>query len=138
MSELSKYTFLPWLRRGIANQISNTVGQRATIDVSLKIGGARKDGSAVDEDIVKPVQIYGPGDVIGIDSKNIIRTEPKHYITNFEPNYLAFIDFYDEDLPWRYSPDQPQNHRLQPWMALLVLTDEEFKNAPAKPGQPLA
>lgn len=95
------------------------------------------DGAAVDETVTKNVQIYGPGDVVGIDKKNIIRTEPRHYITNFEPNYVAFIDFYDEDLPWRYSPDQPQNHRLQPWMALIVLTDEEFNEAPAGPDQPL-
>ncbi|MEM7572030.1 MAG: hypothetical protein AAF433_03975 [Bacteroidota bacterium] len=139
MNEQTKYSFLPWLRRGIANNISGAEGQRATIPVSLKIGGKNKAGDDLNLPLItRDVQVYGPGDVIGLDKKNIIRTEPKHWITNFEPNYLAFIDFYDEDLPWRYSPAQPVGHRLQPWMALIILTEEEFDDAPLKPEQPLA
>ena len=34
----------------------------------------------------------------------VVRTEPLNRITNFEPNYLAFIEFYDEDFLWRYTP----------------------------------
>lgn len=139
MNEQTKYSFLPWLRRGIANNITGVTGQRATIPVSLQIGGNNLEGDALSvPPITRDIQVYGPGDVVGIDKKNIIRTEPKHWITNFEPNYLAFIDFYDEDLPWRYTPAQPVGHRLQPWMALIILTEEEFEDAPLKPEQPLA
>ena len=34
----------------------------------------------------------------------MIRTEPRAGISDFEPNYLAAIDLYDEDFLWRYSP----------------------------------
>ena len=48
--------------------------------------------------------------------------EPAHWVTNFEPNYLAAIEFYDEDFPWRYTPAAPDGRRLLPWLALVVLT----------------
>ncbi len=137
MSELTTYSFLPWLRRGIANNIAGRQGARATVPVSLRIDGIAPDNSALNRQVDRDVQLYGPGDVIGLDKKNIIRTEPRHYITNFEPNYLAFVDLYDEDLPWRYSPASPQGQRLQPWLALIILREDEFEDAPQRPGQPL-
>jgi hypothetical protein len=59
-------------------------------------------------------------------------------VTDFESNYLAAIDFYDEDFPWRYSPLTPDGgtHRLSPWLVLVVLTDGEFTRNTA-PGRPL-
>ena len=44
-------------------------------------------------------------------------------MTNFEPNYLAFIEFYDEDFLWRYTPARANDARLRPWLALLVLEE---------------
>ncbi len=40
---------------------------------------------------------------------------------NFEPNYLAFVEFFDEDFVWRYTPARPNGEKLRPWLALLVL-----------------
>src|SRR5207244_1896431 len=57
-----------------------------------------------------------------------VRTEPHDWISNFEPNYLPYVDFYDEDFPWRYTPAAPDASglRLRPWITLLVLRDGEF------------
>ncbi|THD66446.1 hypothetical protein E7Z59_11610 [Robertkochia marina] len=130
MSEIATYTFLPWLRDGIANQITGQSGSRATIPVNLEIHGEQINGSGnITRTISKEIQIYGPGDITGIDSKAIIKVEPRNGITNFEPNYLPYIDFYEEDLPWRYSPmSNPGNHRLLPWLALVVLKEGEFSD----------
>src|SRR5207253_2223289 len=47
------------------------------------------------------------------------------------------IDFLDGDFPWRYSPVTPdrQAHRLPPWIALVLLKDDEFtrNNTPGRP-----
>ena len=51
----------------------------------------------------------------------VVRTEPRNWISNFEPNYLAFVEFYDEDFLWRYTPARPNGEKLSPWLALLVL-----------------
>ena len=128
---LSSYSFLPWLRLGISNQIESDdldtdVKLRAPIDVNLTI---QADGSDVATDVVKKIGLYGPGDIVGIDSKIIIKTEPNNWITNFEPNYLASIDFYEEDFPWRYTPARPDSDdRLRPWLTLVVLKEDEFTN----------
>jgi hypothetical protein len=134
---IARYTFLPWLRRGLGNRIQAGAGagsSRATLTVSLT---AKSDAA---QTAVPPVtvRLVGPGDIVGVHARQVIRTEPRALVTDFEPNYLAAIDFYDEDFPWRYSPVAVDGgtHRLLPWIALVVLKDEEFKRATA-PGRPL-
>ena len=60
-------------------------------------------------------------------------------MTNFEPNYLPYIEFYDEDFPWRYTPAAPDLglHRLRPWLALIVLEEDEFRDAAVVSSRPL-
>jgi hypothetical protein len=72
------------------------------------------------------VQLYGPGDVVGIDPRHAIRTEPREFSTNFEPNYLCAIEFDAPDFPWLFTPAAPNGNRLRPWVALIVLADGEF------------
>ena len=71
----------------------------------MKINADLLDGSASSrERAARRSQLYGPGDIIGIDRNAIVRTEPRNLVTNFETNYLPFVEFYDEDFPWRYTP----------------------------------
>ncbi|RAY12576.1 hypothetical protein DPM19_23525 [Actinomadura craniellae] len=124
------YSFLPWLRTGIATKITADPGtaDRASITVTLRLTGeAIAGGQLPPRDVEQQVQIYGPGDVIGVDPRAISRTEPAPWVTNVEPNYLAHLEFYDEDFPWRYSPAVPDGttRRLAPWLALVVLAAGE-------------
>jgi hypothetical protein len=143
MSEpiVATYSFLPWLRQGIANTIAGTEGARATITVNLKLDGEPVDGGKKIDPLTvkKDVQLFGPGDVVGIESRAFFKTEPHNWITNFEPNYLPYIDFYDEDFPWRYTPAAPDvaKSRLQPWIMLVVLKDaqEEGKDKEFEDGK---
>jgi hypothetical protein len=145
--DLGTYSFLPWLRLGLANEITAAdldanVLTRATMPVSLTVTGKAVHGGA---DVTSPpvdrdVALYGPGDVVGVDARAIVKKEPRDHITNFESNYFPYIEFYDEDFPWRYTPAAPDKvrHRLRPWLALVVLTEEEFADAALASGQPLA
>ncbi len=135
------YSFLSWLRRGLATLITQPAAgaARATVTVKLKLDGtAISGGGTTTLPVQHDVALYGPGDVIGVDSRAIVRTDPRNWITNFEPNYLPFIEFYDEDFPWRYSPDvvDPATGRLRPWLALFVLADDEFTDNGTLPGRP--
>jgi hypothetical protein len=143
----STYSFLPWVREGIANEIrgnevaagNNVISDklRATLGISFDIAGSRLN-DPVSGTISKTIALYGPGDIIGIDSRAIIKTDPRDRITNFESNYLASIDFYDEYLPWRYSPDIPdENGRLRPWLALVVLEEGKFDDGKDMTNRPL-
>lgn len=137
-TELGTYSFLPWLRHGLANTLQVGGGMpRATISVSLALDADAIGGGTQTLPIQKNVQLYGPGDIVGIDSRAIIRTEPRPWITNFEPNYLPCIDFYEEDFPWRYTPELPSGHRLRPWIMLVVLKEDEFEEGPVAKDRPL-
>ncbi|QIG49954.1 hypothetical protein G5V57_20830 [Nordella sp. HKS 07] len=127
------YTFLSWAREGLANRITapdpNPAAQtRAEIDVALTLTSHGLDGSDTPHPVSRAVQLYGPGDILGLDARTVVRTEPRDWITNFEPNYVAAIEFYDETLPWRYTPAAPDaaGVRLRPWMMLIVLAEDEF------------
>lgn len=128
--EIGTYSFLPWLRQGLANNIQTPAGPEArrgqiTVAVNVIGKGLTEPGS---HPFDKKLELYGPGDIIGIDPKVIVKTEPRNWITNFEPNYLPYIEFYDEDFPWRYTPSAPNGDRLIPWLTLVVLTENEFED----------
>jgi hypothetical protein len=142
---IGAYSYLPWLRRGIANTITAQDGApgpapRATIPVDLRITASLVPGGTTTLDIHRDVALFGPGDIVGLDPRAIVRAEPRPWVTDFEPNYLPFVEFYDEDLPWRYTPAAPiaASRRLRPWLALVVLAEDEFVEAEgAAPGGPL-
>ena len=137
-NKIACYSFLPWLRQGIANNIGeggeNGVAsgpQRARISLDLEISTDTGATTVVPDNIV---ELVGPGDIIGISNRAIIRTEPLNWITDFEPNYFPLIEFYDEDFPWRYTPLLAAGHRLRPWIALVSLKETEFEESEAIDG----
>jgi hypothetical protein len=138
------YSFLPWLRQGLANQITSadfdeSVIVRAQVRVDLELAGNKVGGGVETVAVSRDVALFGPGDIQGIESRAIVRTEPRNWATNFEPNYLAHIEFYDEDFPWRYTPAAPDLglSRLRPWIALIVLRDDEFTEGTDSRNRPL-
>ncbi len=125
-----KYQFLSWSRRGIARSIieKDTLGtaegnaiERAQIPLSVTINGSDTHNQQFD--------LISPTDVTGVQSSMIVRTEPLNGIPDFEPNLIPYVEFYDEDFPWRYTPASPagavETH-LRPWLALIVLKENEF------------
>lgn len=141
MATLPSYAFLPWARQGVSAQISepDTMGtgdgtavERASLHAELDITFKDLDNNGQTTTIEKDIQIVGPGDVLNLNARAIVRTEPKHGITNYEDNGLPYIEFYEEDFLWRYSPAAAINQngnqtKLRPWLALVVLKDDEYK-----------
>ena len=126
---LGRYHFLAWTRRGIEASLNtqDTGGQldaRATLGVQLTLSA--NGATAGSQPSTMNVQLYGPGDVIGIDPRHIVRTEPRDSTTNYEPNYLCGIDFDAADFPWLFTPAAPNGDRLRPWLVLIALKDGEF------------
>ena len=125
--EVARYQFHSWARKGIATRISagddlgassDATLERAEVNVGVTLNSAAHQ---------KGFALIGAADIVGINPKMIVRTEPRDWITDFEPNYLAFVEFYDEDFPWRYTPAAPVGSKLRPWLFLLVLAEDEFE-----------
>ncbi len=130
--EIARYQFHSWARKGIAGNIieGDDLGaggaatvERAEVPVQVSLNGAG---------LAKNFALIGPGDITGINHDMIVRVEPLNWITDFEPNYLSFIEFYDEDFAWRYTPAAPQGSKLRPWVFLLVLKEDEFDRSKRK------
>lgn len=143
MSDLGQLTFLPFLRRGLAAAVTGQTSAGAPAEggkrarpgfvVDLTVGGSATT-------ITKTVDLLGPGDVVGLRRDLIIRTDPAPGTGDFEPGYLPSVELFDEDLPWRYTPEAPSGDRLRPWLALVVLrsgqeSPEFVRTSP--PGSPL-
>ena len=139
-TSLGQYHFLAWSRQGIAATLANpdyggALPARPAAVAALTV--TAQGGTAVSEQ-VPPVslQTFGPGDVIGIDPRHVVRTEPRDSTTNFEPNYLAGIEFDTPDFPWLFTPAAPAGDRIRPWLVLIALKLSEYSVVPGAP-QPL-
>jgi len=133
------YQFLPWVRRGLAVALDtednlgagNALPARGAASIGVKLAGPHA-GEAI-----APLQmrLHGPGDVIGIDTRLVVRTDPKPNATNFEPNYLAIIDFDPPDFAWMLTPAKAQGaRRLRPWLVLVVLDADKVARPAMAPG----
>ena len=84
-----------------------------------------------------PLRLFGPGDVLGIDPRAVIRCEPPHGTGDFEPNLLAAIEFDEPDFPWLFTPAAAGSQgRLRPWLCLVVVKRDEATLSAAS-GRPL-
>ncbi len=117
---IARYSFLPWSRQGIASLISDpdpldsALGARVSLPVRLRLNDAH------DVDIT--LRLFGPGDVLGIDPNQIVRTEPRDQTKDFIPNYLPAVQLARPDLPWLFTPAAAaEQDRLRPWIVLVVV-----------------
>ena len=122
MNELkASFAFLPWIRRGL----SVTGGGGATVDGRLTIIVEPTFGPG--RQVPVALKLAGAGEVTGLDQRVVIRSWPPANVHDAEPNYFPMVEFDQCDLPWRYTPAAaPDDERLQPWLCLIVLKDEEI------------
>ena len=137
---LGRYHFLAWSRQGLAATIGNpdyggSLPARASVTAELTVSAQGPAPSSAQTPMVT-VQAFGPGDVLGIDPRHVVRTEPRDSTPNFEPNYLAGIEFDTPDFPWLFTPAAPAGDRVRPWLALIALKQSEFDPVKGAP-QPL-
>jgi len=129
---LATYSFLSWLREGVGTAIapaqppSTDVPGRAAVNVAFDVNGDHVDVG---------LHLYGPGDVVGIDPRLVVRTVPHHQSTDFEPNYFPAIEFAPPGLPWLFTPLPAAGEQLLPWICLVVVRKQDgvaFEAADAK------
>jgi hypothetical protein len=102
----AQFTFASMIHRGFLADAN------ASLEVKVTVAGK--------EPIVQPVPMMTSGDVIGIPSRQVIRTTPVNGVLDAEPNYLAAIEFDAPDLPWMFSR-KPATGPVLPWITLAVI-----------------
>jgi hypothetical protein len=131
------YRFLPWARQGLAGAVTAAAGGRATVSVKLKVAREDLKAQSSDEEVSVDLQLYGPGDIVGIDGRQIIRRDPAPLTTLFESSYFPAVEFDLPYYPWVFTPDStPADDRLRPWICLVVVRRDAAK-VMRDPGRPL-
>jgi hypothetical protein len=134
---MSTYHFLPWVRSGLTTLIQtpplgrddiapNSPGY-VTLPVTIKLN----DTAVGMPTGVKPPRLYGPGDVIGIEAREIIRTGPLDLTPDYKPERFAFIELDHPDFPWLLTPGSPDPKEcLRPWLILIVVEKSQATITP--------
>lgn len=131
----NKLYILPYLRKGLSSFISSEDysqydNERAKIDVQLNLRVKKGEERIGNENIKKDdVELVGPIDIKKVNKSAISHIYPAPSTTQrYNAAYMPFIEFYEEDFPWRYTPlvADDQNKTLVPWLMLVAVTEDEF------------
>ncbi|MCW5801494.1 MAG: hypothetical protein KIT31_03840 [Deltaproteobacteria bacterium] len=129
------FRFLSWVRRGAATQIqvqdTAAGAARALIPVEVAFNAGAHVASL-------GLTLQGPGDVIAVDPRAVVRAWPPPGTLDAEPNYFPLVELDQVDLPWRYTPRAAHSTgRLRPWLSLIVLRDDEHTYEGPRAERPL-
>lgn len=144
MSDNNQYFFYPYLRKGLNSHISEIdklgaaasgeARSRGTVKMAVELKLAKGGGSPTRKTYEKVFELFGPGDVSGISESAVMQTVPSDGDNGYCNDYLAAIEFFEEDLPWRYTPFAANQERLRPWLSLILCKDDEFTEETAGSG----
>src|SRR5258708_6026393 len=122
---MAQLTFIPWTRSGAGGALrpSSSVTNRPNFDVSFVVRKTFDDGTRNDlAPMNVPMTMLGPGDVVGIKSTQVIRTDPTDGAAGIETTIFPTIEFAEPSLPWMFTPaTENANNQLQPWICLVVV-----------------
>jgi hypothetical protein len=115
--------FLPWVRQGTAAGIvapdSLTANQPAKASMTVTVKLAEFAVGA-------PIELYGPADVTAIDPRQVVRTEPRPFTSDYPYNLFPAIEFDRPDFPWLLTPAKAgANEKLRPWLCLIVVKKQD-------------
>jgi hypothetical protein len=143
------YRFMSFVREGMSGVVStvDTLGKGApipavaSVDITVPVTGADfQDASQPKPDTVATthVTVQGPGDVIGLNSHQVIRTFPPAGVTNAETTMFPLVEFDRPDLPWMFTPaKETAAQRLRPWLCLVVVRAQPGVTLGPLPDKPL-
>lgn len=125
-----KLFFLPFVREGFTASAAGTL--QARVQVSLQLDAAGN----TPRDVGRELPLLGPGDVLGLDPRQVLRMTPTAGTQDAEPEFFPAIEFDSPDLPWTYSPIASTGPRARPWLVLIVIeAKEDVSILPGSRGQ---
>ena len=114
-------TFLPWLRRGLAQALtapgplSGPIPRGPAITASVDV---------LDAHATRDVRLHGPDRVTGLAPGQVLRSEPRPDSVEVETTLFPYVEVAAPDLPWLYTPAAPGPKGLRPWLVLVVVREQ--------------
>ncbi len=139
-------TFVSSLQRGMSVGLADVDSVSVPAHMARAVVNLQLTFSPIEKAIVD-LSLVGPGDIVGLDTRTIVRTYPRPNDNDAEFEHFAMVEFDQADLPWRYTPAKPagsaanKTDKLRPWLTLIVLVEgDELASddyTPASPKQKL-
>ena len=133
MNNEQSYLF-PWVRKGVSAKIAETdnlgqgtgsIVERPFVQLALNLESTTvKQKEKVSSTEVQNLSIVGPGDVLTVSSNSVMNFYPPSGNKGFSTEHDPYIEFWEPDFAWRYTPASPQKNgkseKLRPWLALVT------------------
>ena len=122
MTQPGKLQFKAWQRSILFDAATDTNQGRLSSSLNLELSDEHGNNelAKVDFDLVTA------GDVAALKANAIKHLAPAPYSQDAESTKFVHIEFWEKDLPWRYTPHENHSTTLRPWMVLLVGTGDEI------------
>lgn len=128
---LETLTFVPYVLSGLAAALTPPAGSavrgRTTVTVPVA------DDAGGSDAVSRTVEVQGPGDVLGLDLRQVVRRYPTPGTVDAEETCHPHIELDRPELPWAFSAQAPGD-TMRPWLALVVLQEREVTWLPRGQG----
>ncbi|MBR5063096.1 MAG: hypothetical protein IKX05_00110, partial [Bacteroidales bacterium] len=135
----NRVLILPNLRKGLSRMVKAGLkdpdGLRTGFRIDVKITGHSAGGPegsgyvSVGGDnapsLSREFYLAGPVDVRSINADAIALAMPADKSKGYSCDYMPYLEFHEEDFPWRYTP-LPSSDKLVPWILLLACKEGEY------------
>lgn len=118
----AKLTFHSWQRSTLFDRA--TAGPRLTGSLALTMRDTATGQEATGDN---RFTLLAAADIAGLNPSAIKHMAPAPLTTGAEITKFAHVDFWEKDLPWRYTPRLNAGDDLFPWMVLLVGSAAEIE-----------
>ena len=126
---MATLTFFGWWRPPGASAISSDVITAGRLSAALQLTASDLDNPSDSASRTLVYDLYGPGDVTGLEAGAVVHTYPSPGARNVEIDKAVHAELGAPDLPWRHTIALPQGKALRPWMVLLVGVADEIEVA---------
>lgn len=129
--------FQSWVKKGVGTNIaekdglgvnsSSYVNERPYVRLTMELDSTRAiDDVHVKSSEEKVISIVGPGDVLSISQSAVMNAYPPAEKEGFPQSYLPYVEFWEPDFAWRYSPVVANGNKLRPWLAVVACESGKF------------
>lgn len=136
----NKAFYFPWVRKGLGGYINEketlqgTAKGRPSLTIRTNYQ-VQHNQQTEEEDAVtatemfleKTVKFVGPGDVTRVNASAVMKVHPNEGSDSFAIQCIPYVEFWEPDFLWRYTPAVHSDNQLRPWLALVACRKDDIK-----------